>query len=95
LRREHACESRLIRGVSMKVDLISASRFEARVGQRVADLANHEQIIEPLRAVRAAMRLKFSRSCCMALAAARVYGAMRPQSTLQHSGAFHSTLVGA
>lgn len=85
----------VIRPFGLKVGQVSTDRFEARVGELVAELAELAQIVEPLLAARAAMRLQFDRMHHMALAAARKDELVWREDVLQHSGAFHSALVSA
>jgi transposase len=85
----------VIRPFGLKVGQVSTDRFEARVGELVADLAELAQIVEPLLAARAAMRLPFARMHHMALAAARKDEPLWREDMLQHSGALHSDLVSA
>lgn len=85
----------VIRLFGLKVCQVSTDRFEARVGELVADLAELAQTVEPLIAARAAMRLQFARMHHMALAAARKDGPVWREDVLQHSGAFHSAPVNA
>ena len=82
----------VIHAFGLKVGQVSTNRFEARVGELVAELA---QIVEPLLAARAAMRLQFARMHHMALAAARKDEPVWREDVPQHSGAFHSALVSA
>jgi transposase len=63
--------------------------FGLKVGQAATDR------FEPLLAARAAMRLQFARIHHMALAVARKDEPVWRGDVLQHSGAFHSTLVSA
>lgn len=77
----------LLRPFGLKVGQISTGRFEARVRELVAGLAEMEQIVEPLLAARAAMRLQFARLHRMALAAARNDRAVRRLMTVPGVGA--------
>jgi len=61
----------LIRPFGLKVGAVSIGKFETCVLELVAGLAELKQIVEPLLAARAAMRLQFARMHRMALAAAR------------------------
>ena len=85
----------VIHPFGLKVGQVSTDRFEARVGELVADLADLAQIVEPLLAACAAMRLQFARLHHMALAAARKDEPVWREDVPQHSGAFHSALVSA
>jgi transposase len=85
----------VIHPFGLKVGQVSTDRFEARVGELVANLAELAQIVEPLLAARAAMRLPFVRMHQVALAAARKDEPVWREDVLQHSGAFHSALVSA
>lgn len=77
----------LIRPFGLKVGQVSTSKFEARVRELVAGLAAMEQIVEPLLAARAAMRLQFSKLHRMALAAARRDEAARRMMSVPGVGA--------
>ena len=85
----------VIHPFGLKLGQVSTDRFEARVGELVADLADLAQIVEPLLAACAAMRLQFARLHHMALAAARKDEPVWREDVPQHSGAFHSALVSA
>jgi transposase len=85
----------VIHPFGLKVGQVSIDRFEARVGELVADLAELAQIVEPLLAARAAMRLQFARMHRVALTPARKDEPVWPEDVLRHSGAFHSALVSA
>lgn len=77
----------LIRPFGLKVGQVSTGKFEARVRELVAGLAAMEQIVEPLLAARAAMRLQFSKLHRMALAAARRDEAARRMMSVPGVGA--------
>ena len=77
----------LIRPFGLKVGVVSTSKFEARVRELVIGLAALEQIVEPLLAARASMRLQFARMHKMALAAARDDKAVRRMMTVPGVGA--------
>ena len=77
----------LIRPFGLKVGQVSTGRFDARVRELVAGMAELEQIVEPLLAARAAMRLQFARMHRMALAAARNDMAVRRLMTVPGVGA--------
>ena len=77
----------LIRPFGLKVGQVSTGRFDARVRELVAGIPELEQIVEPLLAARAAMRLQFARMHRMALAAARNDKAVRRLMTVPGVGA--------
>lgn len=77
----------LIRPFGLKVGAVSTGRFEVRVRELVAGLAELDLIVEPLLAARAAMRLQFTRLHRMALAAARQDEAVRRMMTVPGVGA--------
>jgi transposase len=85
----------VIRPFGLKVGQVSTDRFEARVGELIADLAELAQIVEPLLAARAAMRLQLARMHHMALVAAHKDEPVRREDVLQHSEPFYSALVSA
>jgi transposase len=85
----------VLRPFGLKLGQVSSGRFEARMGDLVADLTELAQIVEPLLAARAAMRLPFTRIHHMALAAARKDEPLWREDVLQRSGALHSALVSA
>ncbi|WP_081356553.1 IS110 family transposase [Agrobacterium vitis] len=77
----------LIRPFGPKVGQVSTGRFDARVRELVAGMAELEQIVEPLLAARAEMCLQFARMHRMALAAARNDKAVRRLMTVPGVGA--------
>ena len=77
----------LIRPFGLKVGIVSIGKFEARVRELVAGLAELEEIVAPLLAARAAMRLQFARLHKMALDAARRDVAVRRMMTVPGVGA--------
>jgi len=77
----------LIRPFGLKVGQVSTGKFDGRVRDLVAGLAELEQIVEPLLAARAAMRLQFARMHRLALAAARNDKAVRRMMTVPGVGA--------
>jgi transposase len=77
----------LIRPFGLKVGAVSTSKFEARVRELVAGLDILLQIVEPLLAARASMRLQFARMHKMAFAAARQDNAVRRMMTVPGVGA--------
>ena len=85
----------VIHPFGLKAGQVSTDRFEARVGELVADLMKLAQIVEGLPAACAAMRLPLARIYPMPLAPAREDEPVWREDVLQHSGAFHSALVSA
>jgi transposase len=76
----------LIRPFGLKVGQVSVGKFEGRVRELVAGLTEIDQIVEPLLAARAAMRLQFARLHRLALAAARQDKAVQRLTTVPGVG---------
>jgi transposase len=77
----------LIRPFGLKGGPVSIGKFETRMRELVDSLAELEQIVEPLLAARAAMRLQFARMHRLALASAHEDKAVRRMMTVPGVGA--------